>query len=70
MLLSQHVPTITEKSHTIMSKQLVSQPRFETGTSQMQVSSITAWANLNDNVSHNGMRISTSVLTARFSVLR
>jgi len=64
------VPTITEKSHKFISKQLVSLPRFETGTSQMQVRSITAWADLIDNASHNGMGISTSVLTAGFSVLR
>jgi len=52
-----------------MSKHLVSHPRFETGTSKMQVRSITAWADLTDNVSHNGMAISISVLTAWFSVL-
>jgi hypothetical protein len=52
-----------------MSEQLVSQPRFEMGTFQMQVRSIAAWADLTDNVSHNGMGISTPVLTAGFSDL-
>lgn len=52
-----------------MSEQLVSQPRFEIGTFQMQVRSITVWADLTDNVSYNGMGISTSVLTDGFSDL-
>jgi len=62
--------TITEKSHKIMPEKFVSWPRFEIDTFQMQVRSITAWADLTDNVSHNGMGICTSVLTAGFSDLR